>query len=131
MRNKQHVQQSNADVDMTPMLDIVFILLIFFIVTTSFVKPIAIELQRPLDKPNIDKPTKNAHFSIDQSNVVYFSGRQIDIANVATNLAMFAAKYSVGSVQISANENSTHQTLMTVMNNIKEYNNYPIALTSN
>ena len=43
--------QNNADVDMTPMLDIVFILLIFFIVTTSFVKPVAIELNRPLDSP--------------------------------------------------------------------------------
>ena len=131
MRNKQHVQQNNADVDMTPMLDIVFILLIFFIVTTSFVKPLAIELQRPLDKPNIDKQTKSAHFRIDQNNAVHFGERLIALDQVATNLAMFAANYKISSVQISANENSTHQTLMTVMNNIKGYENYPITLTSN
>ncbi|MGP5155890.1 biopolymer transporter ExbD [Pseudoalteromonas sp. KG3] len=130
MRNKQHVQQDNADVDMTPMLDIVFILLIFFIVTTSFVKPVAIELQRPLDKPNIDKLTKSAHFSIDQNNAVHFGERLIALDQVATNLAMFAAKYKISAVQISANENSTHQTLMTVMNNIKGYENYPITLKS-
>ena len=130
MRNKQLINPQNADVDMTPMLDIVFILLIFFIVTTSFVKPVAIELQRPVDKPSIDKQTKSAHFSIDQSNAVYFAGRLIDLNQVATNLAMFAAKYNIATVQIAADENSTHQTLMTVMNNIKEYDNYPIALTS-
>ncbi|MFX3770143.1 ExbD/TolR family protein, partial [Streptococcus suis] len=93
--------------DMTPMLDIVFILLIFFIVTTSFVKPVAIELQRPLDKPNIDKLTKSAHFSIDQNNAVHFGERLITLDQVATNLAMFAANYEIASVQISANENST------------------------
>ncbi|MEH6394759.1 ExbD/TolR family protein [Pseudoalteromonas sp.] len=131
MRNKQLIQQSNADVDMTPMLDIVFILLIFFIVTTSFVKPVAIELQRPLDKPNIDKLTKSAHFSIDQNNAVHFGERLIALDQVATNLAMFAANYEISAVQISANENSTHQTLMTVMNNIKGYENYPITLISN
>ncbi|MFU2508563.1 ExbD/TolR family protein [Pseudoalteromonas sp. ASV78] len=131
MRNKQHINPQNADVDMTPMLDIVFILLIFFIVTTSFVKPVAIELQRPLDKPNIDKQTKSAHFSIDQNNAVHFGERLIALDQVATNLAMFAANYEITAVQITANENSSHQTLMTVMNNIKEYDNYPITLTSN
>lgn len=131
MNKKQEIQQNNADVDMTPMLDIVFILLIFFIVTTSFIKPVGIELLRPLDKPSINKPTKNAHFSIDKNNAIYFSNRQIDLESVATNLAMFAAKYSIKSVQISANENSQHQTLVSVMNNIKEYDNYPISLVSN
>ncbi|MDP2634793.1 MAG: ExbD/TolR family protein [Pseudoalteromonas sp.] len=130
MKKKQEIQQNNADVDMTPMLDIVFILLIFFIVTTSFVKPVGIELLRPLDKPSIDKPTKNAQFSIDKNNAIYFSNRQIDLESVATNLAMFAAKYSITSVQINADSASKHKTLMSVMNNIKEYDNYPIALVS-
>lgn len=115
---------------MTPMLDIVFILLIFFIVTTSFVKPVAIELNRPLDSPQIDKPVKNALFKIDESNAVYFADRLIDLEQVSTNLAMFAAKYEISSVLIKADENSNHNTLMNVMNNIKEYENYSIALVS-
>ena len=92
MKNKTAKLQNNADVDMTPMLDIVFILLIFFIVTTSFVKPVAIELNRPLDKPSIEKQSKNAVFSIDANNGIYFSGRLIDLEQVSNNLAMFAAK---------------------------------------
>ena len=130
MRSKLTKLQNNADVDMTPMLDIVFILLIFFIVTTSFVKPVAIELNRPLDSPQIDKPVKNALFSIDESNAVYFADRLIDLEQVSTNLAMFAAKYEISSVLIKADENSNHNTLMNVMNNIKEYENYSIALVS-
>ncbi|KTF18980.1 ExbD/TolR family protein [Pseudoalteromonas sp. 10-33] len=131
MKNKTAKLQNNADVDMTPMLDIVFILLIFFIVTTSFVKPVAIELNRPLDKPSIEKQSKNAVFSIDANNGVYFSGRLIDLEQVSNNLAMFAAKYEISSVLIKADENSKHNTLMTVMNNIKEYDNYTISLVSN
>ena len=130
MKSKLTKLQNNADVDMTPMLDIVFILLIFFIVTTSFVKPVAIELNRPLDSPQIDKPVKNALFRIDESNGVYFSGRLIDLEQVATNLAMFAAKYEISSVLITADENSTHNTLMNVMNNIKQYDDYSISLIS-
>ncbi|WP_024612902.1 biopolymer transporter ExbD [Pseudoalteromonas sp. TB64] len=130
MKSKLTKLQNNADVDMTPMLDIVFILLIFFIVTTSFVKPVAIELNRPLDSPQIDKPVKNALFSIDESNAVYFADRLIDLEQVSTNLAMFAAKYEISSVLIKADENSNHNTLMNVINNIKEYENYSIALVS-
>lgn len=130
MKNKTAKLQNNADVDMTPMLDIVFILLIFFIVTTSFVKPVAIELNRPLDKPSIEKQSKNAVFSIDANNGVYFSGRLIDLEQVSNNLAMFAAKYEISSVLIKADENSKHNTLMTVMNSIKEYDNYAISLVS-
>ena len=128
MKSKLSKLQNNADVDMTPMLDIVFILLIFFIVTTSFVKPVAIELNRPLDSPQIDKPVKNALFRIDESNGVYFSGRLIDLEQVTSNLAMFAAKYEISSVLITADENSTHNTLMSVMNNIKQYVDYSICL---
>ncbi|HDY90880.1 MAG TPA: biopolymer transporter ExbD [Pseudoalteromonas sp.] len=128
MKSKLSKLQNNADVDMTPMLDIVFILLIFFIVTTSFVKPVAIELNRPLDSPQIDKPVKNALFRIDESNGVYFSGRLIDLEQVTSNLAMFAAKYEISSVLITADENSTHNTLMSVMNNIKQYDDYSISL---
>ena len=130
MKSKLSKLQNNADVDMTSMLDIVFILLIFFIVTTSFVKPVAIELNRPLDSPQIDKPVKNALFRIDESNGVYFSGRLIDLEQVTSNLAMFAAKYEISSVLITADENSTHNTLMNVMNNIKRYDDYPISLIS-
>ncbi|MEM5514515.1 biopolymer transporter ExbD [Pseudoalteromonas sp. AS84] len=130
MKSKLSKLQNNADVDMTPMLDIVFILLIFFIVTTSFVKPVAIELNRPLDSPQIDKPVKNALFRIDESNGVYFSGRLIGLEQVTSNLAMFAAKYEISSVLITADENSTHNTLMSVMNNIKQYDDYSISLIS-
>ncbi|GAA60900.1 biopolymer transport protein exbD2 [Pseudoalteromonas sp. BSi20652] len=130
MKKKLTKLQGNADVDMTSMLDIVFILLIFFIVTTSFIKPVAIELKRPLDSPQIDKPVKNALFSINESNGVYFADRLIDTEQVSTNLAMFAAKYEISSVLIKADENSNHSTLMDVMNNIKEYDDYSIALVS-
>ena len=77
-------------------------------------------------KSKLTKLQNNA----DESNGVYFSERLIDLEQVATNLAMFAAKYEISSVLITADENSTHNTLMNVMNNIKQYDDYPISLIS-
>ena len=51
MRRKQKHTEEEADINMTPMLDIVFIMLIFFIVTTSFVKEIGIDVNRPTNAP--------------------------------------------------------------------------------
>ena len=60
MKRKKHTSaEDEAQIDMTPMLDIVFIMLIFFIVTTSFVKEKGLDTNRPEDnQSNNDQPSK-------------------------------------------------------------------------
>ena len=47
MRNMQHVEEEENEINLTPMLDVVFIMLIFFIVTASFIKEAGIDVNRP------------------------------------------------------------------------------------
>ena len=51
MRRRFKKKREESEINITPMLDIVFIMLIFFIVTTSFVKEISIDVNRPTKSP--------------------------------------------------------------------------------
>ncbi len=70
-----------SDVDLTPMLDIVFIMLIFFIVTASFMKESGLAINHPSSstpaQPRMDKPVIG--FQIDAANRLLFEGRHVDI----------------------------------------------------
>ena len=77
-RKKLRTEESNLDPDMTPMLDIVFILLIFFIVTTSFVKEEGLEINRPkMNKPSSDN-TPTIVVQISETGIVTFNGKQVE-----------------------------------------------------
>lgn len=126
---KQHKKTTaNADVDMTPMLDIVFILLIFFIVTTSFVKEHAIEINRPLAKPTFDNPKKQAQFTITENDSIYFANRLITPEQIIANLALFTAQFEMTNVQVTASEQSSHKTMVTLLDKIKQYQDVPISI---
>ena len=82
MRKHRSHNEDETEVDMTPMLDIVFIMLIFFIVTTSFVKEDGIELNRPAanppETPN-ESPTRPILIEINENSEVSIKGRMIDV----------------------------------------------------
>ena len=70
MRKHRKHNEDETEVDMTPMLDIVFIMLIFFIVTTSFVKEDGIVINRPAANP---PPTENETPSTQDGNFFFLS----------------------------------------------------------
>lgn len=94
MRRK-HRDEDETGIDMTPMLDIVFIMLIFFIVTTSFVKEDTVEIARPSTNQD-STPPKNPPplivVSIDDQSNVFMNERSVDPeairANIETQLAV-------------------------------------------
>lgn len=130
MKNKSHEPENDSKVDMNPMLDVVFILLIFFIVTTTFVKAKGIELSRPQSNSQNNQTSKSVQISIDKDNIIWMDNRQVDAERVAANIASIGANFSIQTIQINADLDSTHQTLVTVMDQVKLIGDYPIALTS-
>ena len=92
MRTKHRKQREEAEINITPMLDIVYIMLIFFIVTTSFVRETAIYLTSSVNKPMqlIDKK-EIISLEIDAAGGVSVNGRKVDIravrAHIQTSLA--------------------------------------------
>ena len=78
MKRKKHTNaDDDAQIDMTPMLDIVFIMLIFFIVTTSFVKEKGLEVNRPKDQKTETKPSKALSIQIDEFGKIRMNGRDV------------------------------------------------------
>ena len=87
MRRKRRHGGEEAEINITPMLDIVFIMLIFFIVTTSFVKEIALDLNRPSSEPQEEKRISEViTIRIQANGQVEVGNRPVDIRAVRANV---------------------------------------------
>ena len=122
MKRKKHTSADDeAQIDMTPMLDIVFIMLIFFIVTTSFVKEKGLEVNRPKENQNqINQPSKALSIRIDELGKIMMNGREVDIRRVVANIQTFLAENNTDSAAIQAHENTEHGIVVEVMDQAKE-----------
>lgn len=116
-------KQEEANIDLTPMLDVVFILLIFFVVTASFLKESAIDIQgqdpnNTPPPPSEDTP-QNILMQINDNNQVYFNQERIDISNVRARVAAHRAENPAASVIIRPAPNSSANILVSAMNSAR------------
>ena len=118
------------EINITPMLDVVFILLIFFIVTANFIKEPGLEVNRP--DSETAEPTENAAILIAVGNAgeIYMDGRRIDKRQVKANVVRLLAENPQGSVVIQADEKATADTIMAVMDGAREAGVSNISLAS-
>lgn len=91
---------------MTPLIDMVFILLIFFIVTTSFVREAGIDVQRPTAQSAVTKEKTNVILGVSLEGQVFVEGRSIDLRSVRAYMERFLAETPEGSVVIVADKQS-------------------------
>lgn len=121
MKRKKHTSaEDEAQIDMTPMLDIVFIMLIFFIVTTSFVKEKGLDVNRPEDnQAKNDKPSKALSIRIDENGTIMMGGREVDIRRVVANTQTYLAENNTDTAAIQADEEAEHGVVVEVMNQVK------------
>ncbi len=109
MRRSRKNNEDETEVDMTPMLDIVFIMLIFFIVTTSFVKEDGIVLNRPPANPPPDQPENPKRpilISINDNSDIEMDGRIIDVDAIQPNVETARAKRPKAQVVVMAGESA-------------------------
>ncbi len=115
MAKRHKAGSDEAEVDMTPMLDIVFIMLIFFIVTATFVNERGIDVTRP----DSDEPPKTQSvtilISISESGVISLEDRDIDVRAVRANVERLVAENPESSVVIQADPQSESKVLVGVM----------------
>ena len=122
MARKQRREEEEATIDMTPMLDIVFIMLIFFIVTTSFVKEKGLEVSRPSDAPpkEIKKDDKGPIVvKIDSSSLISIKGRILEKAAVEANLEREKAEKPDSTLIIAAHPEAETDALVTILDAAK------------
>ena len=112
-----HVHQADdeTEINITPMLDVVFIMLIFFIVTASFVKESGIEVDRPSAVTAVVKEKGNILVAITATGEVWVDRRQVDPRALRANIERLHAENPQGSVVIQADKNSKNGLLVQVM----------------
>lgn len=115
----QYQNDDDAQVDMTPMLDIVFIMLIFFIVTTSFVKESGIDVNRPQAQTAQRLERGNILVGIRADGAVWIDKRPVDLAAVRPNIERLHAQNPEGSVVIVADRASQNGILVQVMDQVR------------
>jgi biopolymer transport protein ExbD len=112
-RRQQEVEES--EVNLTPMLDVVFIMLIFFIVTASFVKEAGIEITRPPAATAERQERGNILVAITKDNQLWIDRRQVSPQALRANIERLHAENPQGSVVIQADEKSENGLLVRVM----------------
>ena len=121
MRRKKHGSgDDDAEIDMTPMLDIVFIMLIFFIVTTTFSNEKGLSANRPPDAPPSNSKSSALSIRIDADGTIQMGGRIVDIRRVVANTQTYLAENSVTSAAIQAHEDTEHGVVVGVMDQVKQ-----------
>jgi len=117
MRNRHSRKRRGAvaEINMTPLIDMVFILLIFFIVTTSFVKETGVDVSRPSAKTAVKKELANILISITPNDEVWMDKRRIDRRAVRANVERMHAENPEGSVIILADKEAKTGLLIEVM----------------
>ena len=105
-----------AEINMTPMLDIVFIMLIFFIVTTSFVKEIGIDVSRPSNAPpRTTRESQVILIEISEMGVIRINRRQTELAAVRANIESERARSPDAAVVVVAHKDSNAGILVRVI----------------
>ena len=116
MRGRTHRVPEEANVDLTPMLDVVFILLIFFIVTSTFAQEETIGLEPPPPpSPETDQqPVSAILIYIDESNLITVNGRVTDIGSVRANIERVRAENPESQVVIQAHPKSRNGVIVLI-----------------
>jgi biopolymer transport protein ExbD len=127
--NQTEVEEE-ADIDITPMLDVVFIMLIFFIVTATFVKEAGIDVNRPDAATAVQKEKANILIAIGPNNDIWIDKRMIDIRSVRPNIERLHAENPQGSVVIQADKESKTNTLIQVMDAARSAGVYNVAIAA-
>ena len=119
MRHKRVRQEEEADIDITPMLDIVFIMLIFFIVTATFVKESGIDVTRPDAETAVKQNRVAILIAIRDNNEIWINRRKVDLASVRANVEKLHAENPQGGAVIQADRQAETGVLVEIMDQVR------------
>ncbi|GIT34718.1 MAG: biopolymer transporter ExbD [Gammaproteobacteria bacterium] len=126
----QNVEEEEAEINITPMLDVVFIMLIFFIVTASFVKESGLEVNRPDAPTAVKKENANILVAIGASNEIWINRRRIDPRAVRANIERMHAENPEGAVIIQADKKAFTETLVLVMDSARQAGVFNVSIAA-
>lgn len=116
---RRHAHTEEAEINITPMLDIVFIMLIFFIVTTSFTRETGTTIIRPLAEQAAALQSGSILIAVRPNDDIWMSRRRIELQEVRQMVERARAENPEGGVVILADRGARIGTLTRVMDQVK------------
>jgi biopolymer transport protein ExbD len=108
-------QEEEKVADLTPMLDVVFIMLIFFIVTATFIKESGIEVNRPDTKTAQFKKTVSLLVAVSPDSAIWIDKKKVDVRNVRPLMERLHAENPKGGLVIQADMDSKVEKVLAIM----------------
>jgi biopolymer transport protein ExbD len=105
----------DSDINLTPMLDVVFIMLIFFIVTATFIKQAGIEVFRPEALTAVQKPTVSVLVAIGENGDIWIDKQKVDAAAVRAHIERLHSENPKGGLVVQADKNAKTEKVMAVL----------------
>lgn len=130
MRRRHTNGGDETEINLTPMLDVTFIMLIFFIVTASFVKESGIDVNKPPAATAERKERGNILVAITESGEVWIDKRPVDIRAVRANIERLHAENPQGAVVIQADRDSKNGLLVAVMDAAREAGVHNVSIAA-
>lgn len=130
-RKKGHGDaEDNSEIDLTPMLDVVFIMLIFFIVTASFVKESTIDVNVPENQENTppDPDSKSILVEVRSNDEIWMEGRRVDIRAIRANIERISAEFPEAPVIVKADAKASAKSFVAIADAARESGIYNVSL---
>ncbi|MHA6289246.1 ExbD/TolR family protein [Maricaulis sp. CAU 1757] len=129
MRRKQRHNDDQAEVNMTPMLDIVFILLIFFIVTATFLSEEGINMQPPPDSDEPPPPDAAPPIviQVDDENIIFVNRVRTDVDRVLSAVNRFRAEEPNSAVLLEVYDEADHGIIVQIWDDMGA-NGVPVSI---
>ena len=113
--------QDGAEIDLTPMLDVVFIMLIFFIVVASFIKEAGVEVNRPDDnQPDNPEDSVSIMVKIAADNQIWMENRRVDVRAIRANIQRLLAEDPEAPVTIKVEKGAEAGVVVDVADAARE-----------
>ncbi|MGD9159485.1 MAG: biopolymer transporter ExbD [Desulfobacteraceae bacterium] len=124
-------KSDEVELNMSPLIDMIFILLIFFLVTTTFVKESGVEVNRPVASSAESKEETNIVIGVTEEGTVWIEGQPIDIRSVRSRMERFRHENPDGNVVITADKDSFFGDAIEVLDQVRlaQIRNVVVAAT--
>ncbi len=122
-------EENDGAIDLTPMLDVVFIMLIFFIVTASFVKEAGIQVIKPEGVTASDRNAKIL-IAISANDEIWIDKNPVDKRSVKNHIERLRAENPKGGVVLQADMGSTAEMVAHVLDMAREAGAIDVALST-
>jgi len=126
-----HQQEEQSEIDLTPMLDVVFIMLIFFIVTATFVKEMGLDVNSPDDNQNVkDADKQSIVVKITKNDRIQIRGSYVDQRSVRANIERLHAENPEAPVVVQPHPESKTETMVKAMDAARQAGVYNVSIAS-